>query len=93
MPVSFTALEWVEIVAAATMPLTVLVYVVQRVATGGAMIKGSIQLVFVLLGMPVILVLGLEKHLTEAPLGTLLGAAIGYLLSNLGGEEDPSPRA
>ena len=76
-----------------SLPLTVLVYVVQRTITGGAMIKGSIQLVFVLLGMPVILVLGLENHISEAAIGTLLGAVAGYLLSNISGDGDASPRA
>lgn len=86
MPLSFTATQLVELIAAVTMPLTVIVYVVQRAITGGAIIKGSIQLVGILLFLPAVLVLGLEKDIPEAALGTLLGAVAGYLLSNIGGD-------
>ena len=92
MPFTFTATEWVEVIAASTMPLTVLVYVVQRTITGGAIIKGSLQLVFVLLFLPAVLVLGLEKDLTDVVLGALLGASAGFLLSNIGGDSDYAPQ-
>jgi len=91
MPTTFTATQWVEVIAAITMPLTVLVYVVQRAITGGAIIKGSIQLVGILLFLPAVLVLGLEKDIPEAALGTLLGAVAGYLLSNIGNDSEYAP--
>jgi hypothetical protein len=93
MPITFTATQWVEVIAAITMPLTVLVYVVQRAITGGAIIKGSIQLVGVLLFLPAVLVLGLEKDIPEAALGTLLGAVAGYLLSNIGSDNEHAAAA
>ena len=92
MPITFTATQWVEVIAATTMPLTVIVYLVQRTITGGAIIKGSIQLVFVLLFLPAVLVLGLEKDLTDVVLGALLGASAGFLLANIGGDSDYAPR-
>lgn len=92
MPISFTATQWVEVIAAITMPLTVIGYAVQRAARGGAIFSKTIQIVGVFLFLPAVLILGLEKDIPEAALGTLLGAVAGYLLSNIGKEADDAPR-
>jgi hypothetical protein len=43
-----------------------------------------IQLTAVVMLLPIILILGMEKILEPATLGTLIGALTGYLLSGIG---------
>jgi hypothetical protein len=90
---TFTATEWVEIIAAITLPLTVTGYALQRAIRGGAIPGKAIQIIGILLFLPAVLILGLEKDIPESALGTLLGAVTGYLLSNIGKEGDYAPPA
>jgi hypothetical protein len=90
---TFTAAQWVEVIAAITLPLTVIGYALQRAIRGGAIASKSIQIIGILLFLPAVLILGLEKDIPEPALGTLLGAVAGYLLSNIGKEGDNAPQA
>jgi hypothetical protein len=90
---SFTATEWVEVIAAATLPLTVIGCLLQTSARGAALTNRSIQIIGLLLFLPIVLILGAEKDIPEPALVTLLGAFGGYLLSNMGrgGDSAPAP--
>jgi nucleoside recognition membrane protein YjiH len=90
---TFTATEWVEVIAAVTLPLTVLAFTVQRGVRGGAIASKVVQIFGILLFLPALLILGIEKDITEPVIGVLLGAAGGYLLSNIGRESESAPRA
>jgi hypothetical protein len=58
---------------------------------GSAIGPRHIQFVSVCLIVPTILILGLEKVLTSETTATLIGGLAGYLLSNLGKYEPPTP--
>ena len=90
---TFTATEWVEVIAAATLPLTVVGCLLQRSMRGGALSNRSVQIIGLLLFLPIVLILGAEKDIPEPALVTLLGAFGGYLLSNMGREADSRPPA
>ena len=74
---------WVEIIAAATIPLCILSVVWQRISTQKGL--GSSALRFLALGVivPTTLVLGLEKVLEAGAVGSILGAVVGYLFSSI----------
>jgi hypothetical protein len=81
--------DWIELVSAATPLVGVALLMVQRMITGKAVGARAIQMMTVLLVLPIILILGLEKYLSEATIGTMLGGVAGYVLSRVG-EYQPS---
>jgi hypothetical protein len=89
---TFTATEWVEVIAAITLPLTVVGFVLLRVVRGGAIAGRAIQIVGILQLLPAVLILALEKDIAEPVIGTLLGAFGGCLLSNIGREPESAQR-
>ena len=79
------ALKTVVELAAATMILLGPVLVIaERWKSGRGPGARSIQLCAVVMLIPTILVLALEKVLEPATVGTLIGALTGYLLSGVG---------
>ncbi|MBO2984105.1 hypothetical protein [Burkholderia pseudomallei] len=74
---------YVELIAALTIPLGFGAVMAHRFATKRAIGARVIQLVAVVMLVPVILILALEKILDGATLGTLIGGIVGYLLSGI----------
>ncbi|HEV2738715.1 MAG TPA: hypothetical protein VGU66_09065 [Candidatus Elarobacter sp.] len=74
---------WVEIILALTIFVTVVLTLVSRIRTGKGLGVRAIQFLAVTIGIPVIVILALEKVVDGAVVGTLLGGVFGYLLSNI----------
>ena len=77
------ALPWIELTLAATIPVSVVAIVWNRILTKKSLSARSIQFLAVATLIPVIAVLALEKVLEGATVGTLLGGITGYLLSGI----------
>jgi len=73
-----------EYVAGGIMVLGVIGVFLHRIIRGMGFGARVIQLVTLLLIVPTILILGLEKILTSETVAALLGALIGYVLSGIG---------
>jgi hypothetical protein len=74
----------IELVAIAMFPVGFIAILVQRIIMQRSVGVRIIQLTAVVMLIPTIVVLGLEKVLEPATLGTLIGALTGYLLSGIG---------
>ena len=85
-------IEIVELIAAVMMALGLGAIIAQRIIAKKSFGARTIQMSAVVLLIPVILILGLEKILAAETLGTLIGGLIGYLLSGIG-EYQPSSRS
>lgn len=72
-----------EIIVSSAVPITIAGMIWNRIATGKGLGVRAIQFLSVALGIPVIVLLGLEKVIDGAVVGTLLGGVFGYLLSNI----------
>ncbi len=79
-----TPREWVEIIAAITGPLGVVGLLFHRVYGGYGIGARAIQFAVAVLLIPAILILGLEKVLDGATLGTLIAGIVGYVLWKVG---------
>jgi hypothetical protein len=80
----------VELVAVAMWPVGIGAIFWQRWVSGkGGIGARIIQLAAVIMLFPAIIILGLEKILDGASLGTLIGGVVGYVLSGVG-EYQPS---
>jgi uncharacterized membrane protein len=75
--------DWVELVVASAIPLTILGMIANRIMTNKGLGVRAIQYLAVSLGIPVIVLLAMEGILDGAVVGTLLGGVFGYLLSNI----------
>jgi hypothetical protein len=85
-----TVRYFVEMVAVAMWPLGIGATFWQRWVSGSKGLGARvIQLCSVIMLFPAILILGLEKVLDGATLGTLIGGLVGYALSGVG-EYQPS---
>ncbi len=75
---------WIEIIAVATIPLTVLLIMIHRIVRDRSPGVRSIQ--FLAMGTipALVLILGLEGLLESSAIGALLGALVGYVFSNIG---------
>jgi len=93
MLATFTATQWLEVIVAITLPLSVIGFVVHRAVHGGPITGKAIQVFGILQLIPAVLILALENHLSDPVLGTLLGAFGGCLLSNIGRDVYSAPRA
>jgi hypothetical protein len=74
----------IEVIAVATIPLSIIGVLFYRVMTGRGMSVRSMQFLAVSTMLPAIIFLSLEGLLEKSAVGALLGAFIGYLLSNIG---------
>jgi hypothetical protein len=74
---------WVEIIAALTVPISIISVVWHRVKREMGMGIRAIQFLALGVLLPVILILGLEKVIEAGTVGTLLGAIVGYLFANI----------
>ena len=74
----------VEIIAAGLMVLGVVIIMVHRIKLGMGIGARVIQFVAVVLVVPAILILALEKVLSAETTATLFGTITGYLLSGIG---------
>ncbi|MCX4151979.1 MULTISPECIES: hypothetical protein [Paraburkholderia] len=74
---------YIELIAAATIPLGFGAVMAHRFVGKKSIGARVIQLTAVVMLIPVILILALEKILDGATLGTLIGGIVGYLLSGI----------
>ena len=81
--------ETIEVMAAAMPPISFIGYIWPRISSGRSIGARSIQFMAVVLLLPVILILALEKILDGQTLGTLLGGLTGYLLSGISNYDRP----
>ncbi len=75
--------SWIELMLAATLPLGVGGVLWNRIATKKSLTARSIQFMAVILLVPMIGLLAMEKILEGATVGTLIGGLTGYLLSGI----------
>jgi hypothetical protein len=82
------AKSWVEIIAAATIPISIIAITLLRAKTSENGPKGigvrAIQFVGISIIPPLILILALEGILEKSAVGALVGALAGYLFANIG---------
>ncbi len=74
----------VELAAAGLMVIGLLAVFINRWKTGKGLGARVIQLLAVILVIPAILILALEKFLTAETVAALFGTLIGYLSSGIG---------
>lgn len=74
---------WIEIIAAGTIPLTIIGLIANRIVTQKAIGVRAIQFLAVATFIPGVLVVTLEKIIDGSTVAALFGALIGYLLSNI----------
>ncbi|WP_370194129.1 MULTISPECIES: hypothetical protein [Aurantimonas] len=75
---------FIEIAAAAVFLLGPIGVIVERYKSKRGLGARAIQFCAVLMLIPAVLILALEKVLEPSTVGTLIGALTGYLLSGLG---------
>ena len=75
--------EIIEIIVAATMPLGLAAVMWHRISTGMGLGVRVIQLVGIVLGLPAIVLLGLEGVLEGQTVAALVAGVLGYLLSGI----------
>ncbi len=81
--------SWIEIGVAITIPLGVALVMLQRIWSNKSLTARSIQFVAVVMLVPAIIVLAMEKVLEGATVGTLIGGLTGYLLSGISNYDRP----
>ena len=77
----------VEIVALAIMVIGVIGIFIERARTKRGIGVRVIQFATVLLVLPIVLVLAVERILESQTVATLIGAIVGYILSGIGKDE------
>ena len=75
---------WIEIIAAAAIPVAVAGAVLERVTIKRGIGVRTIQFIGISTISPLVLILGLEGILEKSAIAALLGALAGYLFSNIG---------
>ena len=78
---------WIETTALFIMVIGVILIFIDRYRTKRGIGVRVIQLSTVVLILPIILILAIEGILESQTVGTLLGAAMGYILSGIGKDE------
>jgi len=73
----------IQAILAITMALSIIGYFWNRIVTRKSIGVRATQFMTVLLIIPAILILAIGEFITSAVLGTLFGALIGYVLSNM----------
>ncbi len=84
---------WVELLLALTIPVGVGGVMWHRIAGGKGLSARSIQFVAVVMLVPAIVILAMEKILEAATIGTLIGSLTGYLLSGISNYDKPQGEA
>ncbi|MFC5757390.1 hypothetical protein [Rhizobium sp. GCM10022189] len=79
-----TARFWVEVIAAAAIPIGIIAIIWNRTATKKSLSVRAIQFLCLTITIPLVLILSLEGILDGGAIGALLGALVGYLFSNIG---------
>ena len=72
---------WIEIIAALTIPLCLIVIAWNRVKTEKGLGMSALRFLVVGSVLPVLTILGLERVLEAGTIGSILGAIVGYLFS------------
>jgi len=75
---------WVELIAAAAIPISIIAVIAHRISTKKGMGVRSIQFLAMAILPAVILVLAVEGILEKSAVGALLGTLAGYLFGNIG---------
>jgi len=75
--------DWVELIAAGSIPLSVLALFVNRWHSGKSLGVRAIQMLAVAMFMPTIIILSMEKALDGSAVAALIGAVVGYLFANI----------
>lgn len=78
-----TPREWVELIAAASIPLAIIGLFVNRWQSGKSLGVRAIQTLSVAMFMPTVVVLAMEKVLDGAAVAALIGGVVGYLFANI----------
>lgn len=78
-----TAREWVEIIAAATLPLAFVGLLINRWVSKKSLGVRAIQTLAVAMFMPTVVILALERVIDGAVVAALLGGAVGYLFAHI----------
>jgi hypothetical protein len=81
-----SAKEGVELVAAATMPITIVSFLAYRAIRKMGIGLRNLQFLAIAFFTPMILMLALEGILEHAVVGTLIGGLLGYFFSQLSNE-------
>ncbi len=88
-----TIKDWIELIAVLTGPLGLILLMAQRLITKKSIGARTVQFATVVLLFPIILVLGLEKILDSATIGTMLGGVAGFVLSRVGEYAPPGTKS
>jgi hypothetical protein len=83
--------SWIELIAAATIPITIIAVIWQRVKGDFGLSVRSIQFLGLPILLVVVLILSLEGILERSAVGALVGALVGYLFSSIS-ETDRKPK-
>lgn len=83
--------DWVEILVASAIPLAVLGIFLNRVVTRQGLSVRALKFLGVAMALPAIVILSFENIIDGGVVAALLGAMLGYLLSNSNDQEDASP--
>ena len=78
---------WIEVVALTIMVGGVIGIFIERARTKRGIGVRIIQFATVLLVLPAILILAVERILESQTVATLIGAIVGYILSGIGKDE------
>ena len=78
-----TPREWVEIIAAVSIPLAIIALFLNRWHSGKSLGVRAIQMLSVAMFMPTVIVLAMEKILDGAAVAALIGGVVGYLFANI----------
>ena len=78
-----TIRDWVELIAAGSIPLAVFAVFINRWHSGKSLGVRAIQMLAVAMFMPTIIVLSMEKALDGSAIAALIGAVVGYLFANI----------
>jgi hypothetical protein len=82
-----TTKEWLEIAVALTMPIGFALIILHRIKRDQGLGRRVMQLTGLILIVPTVFILAMEKVLEPQTVGTLLGALAGYLFAGISGEE------
>ncbi len=83
--------QYIEVAAIGIMALSVVLVIAERSYSKRGIGVRVIQFLAVCFVVPAVLILSLERHLSNETTAALLGALIGYLLSGIS-ENDPERR-
>jgi hypothetical protein len=85
------ARDWVELIAAGSIPLAVIALFVNRWHSGKSLGVRAIQTLAVAMFMPAIIILALERVIDGAAVAALVGGVVGYLFANISDYDRRTP--